>query len=195
MTSHSENRLPPRKNVRNPAEYPLLGFLAMGPAHGYEICRVLRAEIGSIRRLGKSQIYALLAKLEQDGLVMHERVGQENLPSKNVFTIAPEGRQLLMAWVSSPVTNFRDLRLEFLTKLYVAGQLGGDREEKLVRDQLAACHHRSEQLANWKNTARTELERRTMEFRLAVMRAAVSWLESLLADSFGRPPGDKSPQE
>ncbi len=76
---------------RNPAEYPVLGILALGEAHGYDICRRLHKGIGPIWKLGKSQVYALLARLERDGLVAHERVGQENLPAKNIFSITAMG--------------------------------------------------------------------------------------------------------
>ena len=82
------------KKERNPADFPLLGVLSLGPAHGYDLCAELRERLGQIWILRTSHIYALLTGLEKDGLVSHERIDQENRPAKKVFRITSEGRKL-----------------------------------------------------------------------------------------------------
>ncbi|MCL4539855.1 MAG: PadR family transcriptional regulator, partial [Bacteroidetes bacterium] len=136
--------------TRNPAEYPVLGILALGEAHGYDICLRLRKGIGSIWSLGKSQVYALLSRLEREGLVDHERVGQENLPARNIFRITPVGEEVFREWVNSPVNHVRDMRLEFLTKLWFARQVDPDNERKLIEKQLAVCREKVKRLEAFK---------------------------------------------
>jgi PadR family transcriptional regulator, regulatory protein AphA len=178
MTAQPLNK-PGAAGPRNPAEYPVLGILTRGPAHGYDICRLLREGIGSIWRLGKSQVYALLIRLEREGLVGHERIGQETLPAKNIFSLNPRGAEVFEEWLDSPVYHVRDIRLEFLTKLWFAHQRGLEAEKRLVERQLAACREKVERLQALSAFSRTQTESRSISFRLAVLGAAVSWLEAL----------------
>jgi PadR family transcriptional regulator, regulatory protein AphA len=176
------------ENSRKPAEYPVLGILALGEAHGYDICRRLSEEVGSIWRLGKSQVYALLMRLERDGLVVHERVGQENLPAKNIFSVTPMGEEVFKEWVRTPVHHVRDMRLEFLTKLWFAQQLGSESERNLIEAQLAVCQEKVTRLESMRGSCRTPIEYRSAEFRLAMIEVAISWLKRLL-DNPLRTPG------
>jgi PadR family transcriptional regulator, regulatory protein AphA len=179
MTSRHLNTVKPETS-RNPAEYPVLGILALGEAHGYNICRRLSEEVGSIWRLGKSQVYALLIRLERDGLVVHERLGQENLPAKNIFSLTPMGEEVFKEWVRTPVHHVRDMRLEFLTKLWFARQASPVRERHLIEKQLAACREKAEVLARLQDSCGNQVEGLSIAFRLTVIKAAVSWLEDLL---------------
>ncbi len=164
---------------RNPAEYPVLGILLGGPLHGYDMCRRLGEGIGSIWRLGKSQVYALLAKLEREGLVLHERVGQENLPAKNIFSLTPEGHEAFEQWANTPVRHTRDMRLEFLTKLWFAQKLGPESEKNLINEQLHLCREKVGKLKRSKNLCKTQIEARSLEFKLVTIEAVISWLEDL----------------
>ena len=172
--------IPRSKSIRNPAEYPVLGILLGGPLHGYEMCRRLGEGIGSIWRLGKSQIYALLAKLEREGLVIHERVGQDNLPAKNIFSLTPEGGEVVKEWLEQPVHHIRDMRLEFLTKLWFARQASPDRERLLIEKQLGVCREKAKVLERLKESCGNQVEALSIDFRVTVIKATVSWLEDLL---------------
>lgn len=179
MTSHYQATAAP-KIVRNPAEFPVLGILLGGPLHGYEMCRRLKEGTGSIWRLGKSQIYALLAKLEREGLVVHERVGQDNLPAKNIFSLTSEGTQVVKEWLEQPVNHFRDMRLEFVSKLWFVRQTFPNRERLLIEKQLGVCREKVKVFERLKESCGNRVEALSIEFRVAVIRAAVSWLEGLL---------------
>jgi PadR family transcriptional regulator AphA len=179
MTSQSESSRP-SKGIRNPAEYPVLCTLLGGPLHGYEMVRRLRQGIGSIWRLGKSQVYALLAKVEREGLVIHERMGQDSLPAKNIFSLTPEGTQVVNNWLEQPVNHFRDMRLEFVTKLWFVRQAFPDRERLLIKKQLGVCREKVKVFEGLKESCGNQIEALSIDFRLAVIRATVSWLEDLL---------------
>ena len=172
---------------RNPAEYPVLGILALGEAHGYDICRRLHNGIGPIWKLGKSQVYALLTRLERDGLVAHERVGQENLPARNIFSITPTGEAVFREWIDAPVNHVRDMRLEFLTKLWFARQADPDLERTLIEQQLAVCGKKVKTLEALKASSSTEIESRSIGFRLTIVHASVSWLKELLTQTSNYP--------
>ncbi len=163
---------PPKS--RNSAVYPILGILSRGPAHGYDICFRLRAGVGSIWRLGKSQVYALLVQLEREGLVLHERVGQDHLPAKNVFKLTERGEEIFRQWLDEPVAHIRDMRLEFLTKLWFARHYEPLSETRLIENQVALCRKRITALERQRESARTRIESLSVEFRLKLVEATIS---------------------
>jgi PadR family transcriptional regulator, regulatory protein AphA len=177
------------KKPRNPADFPVLGVLHRGPAHGYDLCRELRERLGEIWTLRSSHVYALLAGLEKDGFVCHERVDQETRPAKKVFSMTDEGRELFLDWVRSPVRNVRDIRLEFLAKLYFAGFDSPRAVTELIADQLSVCRANEKRLRESRRICTGSAERAALDFRLAMVEATVTWLLSL------RSPDDSQPQE
>ena len=78
MNSH--NLITDRSVQRNPAEFAVLGALYDEKSHGYKLVKFLQDNLDEICWLGRSQTYALLAKLEHEGLVTHERVETDKFP-------------------------------------------------------------------------------------------------------------------
>lgn len=171
-----------QERPRNPADFPVLGVLCRGPTHGYDLCRELRQQLGEIWTLRTSHIYALLAGLERDGLVSHERVDQDKHPAKKVFSITEKGRELFSAWVHSPVRNVRDIRLAFLAKLYFAKHESPTAAANLIADQLSVCRGFEKHLTDSKRACKTDTQRATLDFRLAMVEATQAWLTRLGAD-------------
>ncbi len=164
------------KKERNPADYPLLGVLMLGPAHGYDLCAELKARLGEIWILRTSHIYALLIGLEKDGLVSHERIDQENRPAKKVFRITTEGKKVFTTWMTSPVGNVRDIRMEFFAKLYFARLESHEVAAKLIDDQLKVCRESAKRQMARKEASNVQAERAVLDYRLAMLKATVACL-------------------
>lgn len=78
----------------------LLGILAEGPAHGYDIKQAHDRRFPSARPLAFGQVYAALAKLEKEDLVeVVERV-REAGPDRTTYAITDAGRESLAAWLA-----------------------------------------------------------------------------------------------
>src|SRR3970282_1243602 len=88
-------------------EYPLLGFLAQQPAHGYELHQRLVADLSQIWRVSLSQTYNILKRLEEQGYITGTVQEQEKLPSRREFHLTPAGRLRFNNWVH----HFRSSRL------------------------------------------------------------------------------------
>ena len=168
---------------RSPAEFAVLGIVVHRNAHGYDVYRELESRLGSVHRLGRSQVYGLLSRLERDGLIKHEHVEQERVPDKKVFSPTAEGRSLLDRWILTPVNNVRSLSVEFLTKLYFAGLKSRRTELELLQAQIAAYRKRSEFLEKTFGTSLNLIERRACEFRLSMVRCSITWLENMAAEA------------
>ncbi|MDQ3855109.1 MAG: PadR family transcriptional regulator [Chloroflexota bacterium] len=163
-------------------EHALLGFLRERPMHAYEIHqRLLRAEaLGLVWRLKQAQLYALLARLEEAGYLAGSLEPQGNRPPRKVLRLTPEGRAALEDWLSEPVEHGRDFRLEFLAKLYFAGEGGPrstaeliERQRKTCRDSLRALESRLSALQ-----PRRPYDQLVYEFRIGQLRAILAWLDT-----------------
>jgi DNA-binding PadR family transcriptional regulator len=98
-------------------KYAILGILAEGDLHGYELKSSFDEKVGEFWSLNYGQIYSTLDRLEKEELVTHGRQPQEKRPDRKIFSITPQGRSELEKWLSTPVTRVRALRDEFFVKL------------------------------------------------------------------------------
>src|SRR5947209_1196915 len=85
----------------NTLSYGLLSLLTQKPCTGYD----LMGKINLFWPAGHGQIYPLLAKLEQDGLITFERVEQTEKPDKKVYTLTDKGGDALKMWLTSPTAE------------------------------------------------------------------------------------------
>jgi len=168
------------KESRNVAEYPVLATLLGGPLHGYEMVRRLNEGIGSVWRLRKSQLYALLANLEREGFVIHQRIGHDKLPAKNIFNLTPDGIKLAKEWLERPVSHFRDIRLQFVTKLWFVRQFFPERERLLIKKQLGLCREKVTMFEGLRESCGNVVEALSYDLKITVIKSTVSWLEGLL---------------
>ncbi|MGO9120158.1 MAG: PadR family transcriptional regulator [Desulfomonilaceae bacterium] len=173
--------IPYDRQPRNRSDFPVLGVLYHGPSHGYELCRELNQRLGEVWGLRTSHIYAVLAGLEKDGLVRHDRVDQGTRPAKKVFAITDEGRLVFLEWLASPVMNVRDLRLEFLAKLHFARFDSPRAVADLIAGQLSVCCSSQKSLKDKRALCKTETESAALDFRLAMLEASEAWLLRLLS--------------
>jgi PadR family transcriptional regulator, regulatory protein AphA len=133
--------------MRTPAaeltiEHALLGFVYARPGHGYEIYQQL-ADAGGlwqVWRLKQSQLYALLTKLEDAGYLAATMQSQEPRPPRKIYRLTAAGAEAFERWLRTPVAHGRQMRIEFLAKLYFAQRQGGASTVRLIDQQTAACH-------------------------------------------------------
>lgn len=122
----------------NPStEYVLLGSLFTEPKHGYEIIKFLESALESTWQVSTSQLYVLLKRLERDGLLESKFETQETRPSKRIFFLSAKGKNAFLDWLRSPVEHIRDLRIEFLTKLFFFQRLSLKGGNELIEEQFA----------------------------------------------------------
>lgn len=108
-------------------EYTLLGLIARaqhgGPVHGYDLQRQLAdSSLSHVIRVESGMMYHYLKKLAARGLITAEIASQEGRPARHLHTLTGEGRAALDAWIIEPVATTREMRLEFLLKLWFARQ-------------------------------------------------------------------------
>jgi PadR family transcriptional regulator, regulatory protein AphA len=161
-------------------EWSLLGFLHQQPRHGYALHRKISQSkgLGIVWNLKQSQLYALLDKLERRGYVEHTLEPQASRPPRKVYSLTADGEDALRAWIEAPVDHGRDIRMEFLAKLYFARQEGPEVVRTLLNQQRQVCHRWLD--AQQTDEALYELEPYTWlvrRFRAGQIEAILEWLD------------------
>lgn len=168
-------------------EYALLGFVRNEPLHGYEIYRRLVKTSGLelVWRIKQSRLYALLVRLEEEGLLQATYEPHEGRPPRKVYSLTVEGEKAFGRWLVEPVNLPREMRLEFMLKLYFAGVESQEVAGRLIKRQQAVCDL-------WLSTY-TEEDVSTERYNRAVrlyrrkhIEAIKEWLASL-AEEYSMP--------
>lgn len=156
----------------------LLGFVRQRPSHGYDIYRQLTAspDLRPVWRVKQSRLYALLARLEEMDLLSATAEPQEGRPPRKVFHLTEAGAAVFDEWLTQPVAQPRDIRLEFMLKLYFALQAGDETVARLIERQRAVC---AGWLVDKSGPNDAPFARAVTAYRRAHMRAIGEWLGGL----------------
>lgn len=171
----------PRQQAPLSTEYILLGLAARGPVHGYDLHKKLGALDGlsAIWSVKQSQVYALLDKLENMGYLQGEAVPGTAAVQRKQYRLTAAGRQAFEVWMTSAALHPREMRQEFLARLYFASQTGATITRQLIDAQYAACRA-------WQENVRAALEdgaelenfqRVVTAYRLSQINAMLDWLD------------------
>lgn len=118
--------------------YALLCMLARKSCTGYELTKLLQL----FWQAKHSQIYPMLAKLEGDGFVTFELIGQTGKPDKKLYSLTASGRAELQRWIVEQPMGPQMERDEFLIKVYAIGTTEPDIARKLFCERREALDAR-----------------------------------------------------
>ena len=158
------------------SEFVLLGTLMSGPRHGYEIMRFTETALGVAWFVGTSQLYALLKRLEQQGLLKSTLEHQDSRPSRRIFSITAQGKEAFMKWLYEPTRHVRDFRIEFMAKLFFISHLSIRGGKKLVDTQIELFKKLRKKIKQ-NHAAETDAYNRLVYgFKLSTVDARLKWL-------------------
>ncbi len=186
----ARNGTPTRTKPGRPttaAEHAVLALLALagGTGHGYDLARQFGTggALGDVLRLETSMLYHHLKKLERNGWATTTTEPQGNRPPRQVHALTDAGRQELDRWLAEPVQRTREIRLDFLIKLYFAGRLHPetvpdliDRQRAILADALARLDQQAADVPEGEDAA---FARDVLALRQLQTRAALEWLDRL----------------
>ena len=131
----------PRKKIESDLYLSLLGFFIQKPNYGYELYKYISTETPffTIWFLKQSQFYGLLDRLHNEGFLSLKTIEGELYPDRKLFSLTISGKIQLDNWLISPVKRGRDMRQEFIAKLYIAQKYAKEKIKILVGNQLSIC--------------------------------------------------------
>jgi DNA-binding PadR family transcriptional regulator len=154
----------------------LLGVLADGPAHGYDLKRAHDERFPATRPLAYGQVYATLARLERDGLVETVETKQAAGPERTVYAMTPDGTTELRRWLDDVETPGPYAADELVRKTITALHAGADSGDYLRR-QRAAHLEAMRALTQQRAAAADAGARIALDHTLAHLDADLRWLE------------------
>lgn len=171
--------MPRRRHQLGPADYAVLGLLALKPRHGYELAALLgpRGDLGMVCTLGFSSLYALLHTLEGVGHVRAHASRDSGGPPRKVFRLTGAGTEVFARWLDRPVRRIREIRQDFLLKLFFSERLAGHPAARLIDRQAAACRSYLEELRRaTAEAAPCSFTALVLSSRENAARATIAWL-------------------
>jgi DNA-binding PadR family transcriptional regulator len=120
----------------------ILGLLAHQPQHGYQLLEAFHDpdRLAGAWKMSASQMYAVLKRLEAGGLISGASVASPVAPTRTEYAITAAGRAALHGWLEAPdpSPSIRYVRVQFISRLYIAGLLGWP-VMPIIDRQRAAC--------------------------------------------------------
>jgi PadR family transcriptional regulator AphA len=162
--------------TEHPQEYVILGILMKQDRHGYDIHNLLSSGLGRAWYAGISQVYALLKRLEVAEKVVSAVEHQDNRPARHVYSITPKGREAFLQWVHTPLERMRDLRLEFLAKLFFIRALKLSGSDEMIKKQMDIFQKQLRDITQQDKDCHEAFERLVLRFRVGQIEAVLSWL-------------------
>lgn len=177
-----------RKPRLGPAEHSLLGLLAGAGdegIHGYDLARQFtHGALGEIIRLESGMLYHHLKKLDRYGMITTQVEHQPDRPDRLIHTLTEPGRERLETWLREPVRATREIRLDFLLKLFFTRRLVPGHFDELVEQQRSVLAALTASLTAQMHEQAADddaIERRmVLRLRQVQTEAALTWLDSLL---------------
>lgn len=169
----------PRKKINNSLYVALLGFFIEKSNYGYDVYKYLSNETTffKIWHLKRSQFYSFLERLFNENCLSHEIVEGQQYPDRRIFSLTPIGLQTLKAWTVTPVEHGREMRQDFLVKLFILQTYFPARINELVQNQRMICQQwkidQEKQLINETD----QFQKLMINYRKMQIQSMIDWLD------------------
>ena len=158
----------------------LLGVLSEGPAHGYDLKRIHDERFPGAKPLAYGQVYAALAKLDKDGLVVVAETLRDGGPERPTYAITPLGRHELDRWLATAERAGPYPADDLVRKTVTALRLGADAAGFLARQRAVHLAAMKKQL-DLQDAATDTAARIVIDHTVTHLDAELRWLESAAA--------------
>lgn len=170
--------MPRVKTYLTPAEYAVLGLLRERPAYGYELQKQLGGGTGLARvcPVEPAMVYAILKSLSGLELIDGEW-DNSSYPPRAVYAATAEGDATFLRWLRQPVARMREVRHDFMVKLYFALQEDEAAALDLVAQQIDACREYGREVEGHLLQAEEgSFDAIALQSKATAARSTVEWL-------------------
>jgi len=160
----------------------LLGLLAAGSRHGYDLKKAFDERLPQAKPLAFGQVYATLGRLERDGFVERSGQDRDGGPDRTSYALTEAGRAQLDQWLAEieppaqyvTSTLFRKVVVSLLTS-------DVERSREYLTAQRAAHTQRMRELTAVKTQAGVAAgDVIAADFAIAHLDADLRWLHTTL---------------
>ena len=171
----------PRQQDPLTMDFLLLGLIDRQPTHAYDLYKQVSTseELKTLWTFRQSRLYAVLDKIERNGLISTAIDQEAQLPIRKICTITPAGKSTFENWLHSPVLHMNEIRSDFLAKLYFLKDRPAEEQRKVIEAQIHRCE-------TWLGNIEKKLSEHphrndylhiVYSFRAEFIRSTLRWLE------------------
>lgn len=170
-------------------DHTVLGVLADGPLHGYELRKRLTAILGTFRALSFGSLYPCLHRLSEKGWVepidvisRREVASVASKRSRVVYALTPEGKEAFGAWVQSAGPDSWEDEA-FVARMAFFSHTGAQVRLRILEGRRARLEERLQALEESISRASERVDvyaERLQQHSLESAEREVSWLEELI---------------
>lgn len=165
-------------------DYILLGIIGQKPTHAYDLYRQLTdsEELKTLWTFRQSRLYAVLEKIEKNGLISTHIEPGAALPARKICTLTSNGKATFEDWLHQPVSHMNEIRSDFLGKLFFLKDRPQEERAAVIRNQISNCE-------SWLRNLEKKLEKHpdpedylhiVYSFRTEFIRSTIRWLLTLI---------------
>lgn len=160
----------------------ILGTLASGQLHGYEIKKRIMETLGESADINFGSIYYGLKSLTDNGLVDHIRDEPgKGSPERSIYRITAKGRKALAELVENCISERRVPLQALEAGLNFMDRLARDKLKSILRERYENLNGiYEEELAQEQDGGMGDAARIIREYRLYQLGAEVHWLKNVL---------------
>jgi DNA-binding PadR family transcriptional regulator len=158
----------------------ILGLLAGQIRYGYQLLDCFRdpAQLGEVWNLSTSQLYAVLKRLNNQGLIAGKEALSPDAPPRTEYVLTESGWKQLHDWLleTCPSPSIRRVRVEFLSRLYIARMLNMPTAEIVLRQKQTCLDERSKRLEQ-QNHTEPGVGYLAVDLVIAQLDAVLNWID------------------
>lgn len=159
----------------------LLGLLASGSSHGYDLKRRHDERFPQARPLAYGQVYTTLQRLVRDGLAQVEGTDSDGGPERTTYRSTEDGTRELAQWAAEVAPPAPFVTNEIFAKVVVSILSGGDPAGYLAA-QRAAHMERMRELTAVKTAGSADLATvLSADYALNHLDADLRWMNTTAA--------------
>lgn len=171
-------------------KYMILGLVKDFPAHGYDILQVISRDFADQGpEINKGQLYSLVKKMEEDGLIVREVFQQDNTPNRKMIIITPKGEEDFDNWLRSDDEEYDSTRYDFFSKygfLYKVSHFNMLGHEEIIKKLNQQIEFMEDKYNNFINARESMLRKNVDRFRIYIIeygieiqKAKMKWLKRI----------------
>lgn len=164
-------------------DFLLLGIIDQQPTHAYDLYKQVTSseELKTLWTFRQSRLYAVLDKIERNGLITTSIDSELPLPVRKICALTPAGKSIFENWLHTPVDHMNEIRSDFLGKLYFLKDRPESERKQVIDAQIHHCEdwleHIEKKLAEHPDA--DDFLHIILSFRAEFIRSTLNWLESL----------------
>ena len=152
------------------------------PQHGYQLLEIFQDPnaLGRVWKLSTSQLYAVLKRLHEQRFITGQKAYSPDAPPRTIYRITPSGQAHMQAWLDEPQPSpsVRRVRVECLSRLYIARLLDMSTVDLLQR-QKNTCEHKHQQLLAQREPGDASTGSLALELEIAQVEAILGWITQM----------------